>query len=313
MPAPAPGAAHADRRGDRRADPGARPLPHAARAGRGASAARSRRSSRASSPATPTPRCPWTPATTATTAPPPMLDAIGVDDENLEHVEIRESIKPLLDRLDPREKKILLLRFFKNMTQSQIAEEIGVSQMHVSRLLTRTLEQLRDARWRTTALSDCARRLGPSPVERASMLAGCRMPDQHDHRGHGEQRPRPRWSSPPRKLQATPELDQLGEHDRAARPGPAAGQPPRRTRPAAAAVRREEQRGGHAHRRRRPADDGWPASSDARSPTSTSALERRPATAATTSGGGGSGTRSRSQRRRPRRAVTGRTAASVTL
>src|SRR3954447_513545 len=72
-----------------------------------------------------------------------MLDALGVDDENLEHVEIRESIKPLLDRLDAREKRILLLRFFKNMTQSQIAEEIGVSQMHVSRLLSRTLEQLR--------------------------------------------------------------------------------------------------------------------------------------------------------------------------
>jgi RNA polymerase sigma-B factor len=71
------------------------------------------------------------------------LDAFGVDDEGLEHVEIRESIKPLLDRLEPREKKILLLRFFKNMTQSQIAEEIGVSQMHVSRLLNRTLEQLR--------------------------------------------------------------------------------------------------------------------------------------------------------------------------
>jgi RNA polymerase sigma-B factor len=72
-----------------------------------------------------------------------MLDAIGVEDIGLEHVEIRESIKPLLDRLAPREKKILLLRFFKNMTQSQIAEEIGVSQMHVSRLLNRTLEQLR--------------------------------------------------------------------------------------------------------------------------------------------------------------------------
>jgi RNA polymerase sigma-B factor len=72
-----------------------------------------------------------------------LLDALGTDDENLEHVEIRESLKPLLDALDPREKKILLLRFFKNMTQSQIAEEIGVSQMHVSRLLTRTLAQLR--------------------------------------------------------------------------------------------------------------------------------------------------------------------------
>ena len=74
-----------------------------------------------------------------------MLDALGEVDAGLEHVEIRESIKPLLDQLDAREKKILLLRFFKNMTQSQIAEEIGVSQMHVSRLLNRTLEQLRSS------------------------------------------------------------------------------------------------------------------------------------------------------------------------
>jgi RNA polymerase sigma-B factor len=72
-----------------------------------------------------------------------LLDGLGSDDENLEQVEVRESIKPLLDALEPREKRILLLRFFKNMTQSQIAEEIGVSQMHVSRLLTRTLAQLR--------------------------------------------------------------------------------------------------------------------------------------------------------------------------
>ena len=74
-----------------------------------------------------------------------MLDSMGVDDEALEHVEIRESVKPLLESLPPREKRILLLRFFKNMTQSQIAEEIGVSQMHVSRLLSRTLEQLRQS------------------------------------------------------------------------------------------------------------------------------------------------------------------------
>jgi RNA polymerase sigma-B factor len=72
-----------------------------------------------------------------------MLDAMGVDDVNLEQVDLRESIKPLLEVLDHREKRILLLRFFRNMTQSQIAEEIGVSQMHVSRLLTRTLAQLR--------------------------------------------------------------------------------------------------------------------------------------------------------------------------
>jgi RNA polymerase sigma-B factor len=73
-----------------------------------------------------------------------MLDAIGVDDANIAHIDLRESIKPLLEQLDHREKRILLLRFFRNMTQSQIADEIGVSQMHVSRLLTRTLAQLRE-------------------------------------------------------------------------------------------------------------------------------------------------------------------------
>ena len=73
-----------------------------------------------------------------------MLDALGEDDEALEHVENRESIKPLLDQLDPREKHILTLRFFRGMTQSQIAAEIGVSQMHVSRLLAQTLAHLRE-------------------------------------------------------------------------------------------------------------------------------------------------------------------------
>jgi RNA polymerase sigma-B factor len=72
-----------------------------------------------------------------------MLELMGLDDEELEHIEIRESIKPLLEALPPREKRILLLRFFKNKTQSEIADEIGVSQMHVSRLLSRTLDQLR--------------------------------------------------------------------------------------------------------------------------------------------------------------------------
>jgi RNA polymerase sigma-B factor len=72
-----------------------------------------------------------------------MLELMGLDDEGLEHIEIRESIKPLLEALPPREKRILLLRFFRNKTQSEIAAEIGVSQMHVSRLLSRTLDQLR--------------------------------------------------------------------------------------------------------------------------------------------------------------------------
>ena len=74
-----------------------------------------------------------------------MLETLGMDDAALAHVEIRESIKPLIEELPTREKRILLLRFFRGMTQSQIAEEIGVSQMHVSRLLNRTLEQLRES------------------------------------------------------------------------------------------------------------------------------------------------------------------------
>ncbi len=74
---------------------------------------------------------------------PAVADTLGAEDESLEGVEYRESLKPLLEKLPPREKRILLLRFFGNMTQSQIAAELGISQMHVSRLLARTLTQLR--------------------------------------------------------------------------------------------------------------------------------------------------------------------------
>lgn len=74
---------------------------------------------------------------------PTMVDALGSDDKELEQVEYRESLKPLLAALDPRDRRILSLRFFHQMTQSQIAREIGLSQMHVSRLLARTLHQLR--------------------------------------------------------------------------------------------------------------------------------------------------------------------------
>ncbi|MFJ1610963.1 RNA polymerase sigma factor SigF [Streptomyces sp. NPDC088253] len=75
---------------------------------------------------------------------PAVADTLGAEGEALEGVEYRESLKPLLESLPPREKRILLLRFFGNMTQSQIAQEVGISQMHVSRLLARTLAQLRE-------------------------------------------------------------------------------------------------------------------------------------------------------------------------
>jgi RNA polymerase sigma-B factor len=71
------------------------------------------------------------------------LGYFGAVDEALEHVENREALRPLLDRLSARERRILALRFGRGLSQSQIAAEIGVSQMHVSRLLTRSLSALR--------------------------------------------------------------------------------------------------------------------------------------------------------------------------
>jgi RNA polymerase sigma-B factor len=75
---------------------------------------------------------------------PAVSDSLGAVDDALEGVVYRESLKPLLEALPPREKNILMLRFFSNMTQSQIAADLGISQMHVSRLLARTLAQLRE-------------------------------------------------------------------------------------------------------------------------------------------------------------------------
>jgi RNA polymerase sigma-B factor len=73
----------------------------------------------------------------------PVADTLGEVDKALEHVEYRESLRPLIDALPERERLILTLRFFGDMTQTQIAQRVGISQMHVSRLLSRTLAQLR--------------------------------------------------------------------------------------------------------------------------------------------------------------------------
>lgn len=72
-----------------------------------------------------------------------LSDTLGRMDSELDQVEYRESIGPLLDELPARERTIVLLRFFGNQTQTQIADRVGISQMHVSRLLAQTLERLR--------------------------------------------------------------------------------------------------------------------------------------------------------------------------
>jgi RNA polymerase sigma-B factor len=73
-----------------------------------------------------------------------MGELMGDEDPGFELVVNREALKPLLAELGPRDKKILLMRFFRNMTQTQIAEELGVSQMQVSRLLSQILRGLRE-------------------------------------------------------------------------------------------------------------------------------------------------------------------------
>lgn len=68
---------------------------------------------------------------------------LGDVDPEMEVAEGWQFILPALEKLPERERRILALRFFEDMTQSEIAEEVGISQMHVSRLLRRSLEQLR--------------------------------------------------------------------------------------------------------------------------------------------------------------------------
>ncbi|WP_412180644.1 RNA polymerase sigma factor SigF [Streptomyces sp. ADMS] len=70
-------------------------------------------------------------------------DRIGYEDHGIEGIEYVESLKPLIAELPPRDRQILALRFVANMTQSEIGDELGISQMHVSRLLSRTLRHLR--------------------------------------------------------------------------------------------------------------------------------------------------------------------------
>ncbi|KHO23371.1 RNA polymerase sigma factor SigF [Mycolicibacterium setense] len=75
---------------------------------------------------------------------PAIVDTLGDLDDGLDQIENRETLRPLLAQLPERERTVLLLRFFESMTQTQIAERVGVSQMHVSRLLAKSLARLRD-------------------------------------------------------------------------------------------------------------------------------------------------------------------------
>ncbi|ONK12680.1 RNA polymerase sigma factor SigF [Streptomyces sp. MP131-18] len=76
---------------------------------------------------------------------PGLIDRLGYEDPGLVGVEHRALVRHLLVQLPERERRILLMRYYRNLTQSQISAELGVSQMHISRLLSRSFTRLRAA------------------------------------------------------------------------------------------------------------------------------------------------------------------------
>ena len=73
----------------------------------------------------------------------PLAEVLGADDPGFDHAEAVVALRPLCENLTERDRRIVYLRFFHEWTQARIAEEFGVTQMQVSRLLTRILKGLR--------------------------------------------------------------------------------------------------------------------------------------------------------------------------
>jgi RNA polymerase sigma-B factor len=72
-----------------------------------------------------------------------LSDALGGEDPSLDRVELRDLLERAMQHLTPRERAIMAMRFYDEMSQSEIAKRLGISQMHVSRLQRAALEQLR--------------------------------------------------------------------------------------------------------------------------------------------------------------------------
>ena len=104
---------------------------------------------------------------------------IGADDEGFGHVADATVVETLLEPLPPREQEIVRLRFYEELSQSEIAERIGISQMHVSRLLRRSFEQMRrrgQAATTTSTTTSEVRRVEPSARHRPAADATDRRP-----------------------------------------------------------------------------------------------------------------------------------------
>src|SRR5262249_36583424 len=73
----------------------------------------------------------------------PLVDILGADDRRLDAIDCWVSLRSLIAELPSRTRRILEMRFGHGMTQTQIAEQVGLSQMHVSRILTNTMQRMR--------------------------------------------------------------------------------------------------------------------------------------------------------------------------
>jgi RNA polymerase sigma-B factor len=94
-------------------------------------------------------------------------DSLGCEERGFMRAEDRAMLERLLSVLTPRDREVLRLRFEEDLTQSEIGERIGVSQMHVSRIIRQAIAQLRDAASPDVDPPPCARRNPP----RATLMA----------------------------------------------------------------------------------------------------------------------------------------------
>jgi RNA polymerase sigma-B factor len=112
------------------------------------------------------------------------LEQLGDEDAGYELAEERQLLREGFKELGERERRILHMRFFLGLTQSEIAERVGISQMHVSRLIRQSIDRVRDQL-----------ETEPEPVEEA-LVAACRGsvrrrgPGRHGARGRSVSRPR---------------------------------------------------------------------------------------------------------------------------
>ncbi|WP_327145882.1 RNA polymerase sigma factor SigF [Nocardia sp. NBC_01327] len=77
-------------------------------------------------------------------SPLPLRETLGAAEPDYELIEQAMTLRPQLDQLPERERRVLIMRFFECQTQKQIADHLGVSQMQISRILSKTLAQLRE-------------------------------------------------------------------------------------------------------------------------------------------------------------------------